>query len=117
MTQQNENTPVPILATLQSLGIPAAFGFFQAPQEPPYVVYTGAGQEQFRADNTIFDKTNLYRVEYYFTQKDEEAEAQIEDTLVGAGFLYEKSEDVYNEEENVWIIYYDTWRKNDERNE
>ena len=111
MTEQNENTAVPILEALQSLGLPAAFGFFQAPQDPPYLVYTGAGQDQFRADNTIFDKTNLYRVEYYFTKKNEEEEAEIEETLLGAGFLYQKSEDAFIEDENVWVIYYDTWRK------
>ena len=46
------------------------------------------------------------QIEYYFTQKNEANETAIEDALLENGFLYEKSEDVYIEDENVFVIYY-----------
>lgn len=96
---------------LEATGIPAAFGFFDEEQTPPYLVYIGDGQEQLRADNTVYSKKNSYQVEYYFTKKDEAAEDALEQTLLDGGFLYEKASDVFDESESVWVIYYYVWRK------
>ena len=68
--------------------------------------YIGDGQETFEADNTHYYRQNTYQVEYYFTTKNESNEASIEDALLEAGYLYEKSEDVYIEDQNVFVIYY-----------
>lgn len=94
---------------LSMIGIPCSYAFHidqNTPVEPPYIVYIGDGQNTFEADNTIYHSRNRYQVEFYFTQKDEELEADIEQALLDAGFIYEKSEDVYIEEENVFVIYY-----------
>ena len=92
------------------LHIPVAYSHFKdkktAPKNPPYLVYIGEGQETFKADNTFYHKRNTYQLEYYFTEKDEATEAAIEELLLGNGFLYEKSEDVYIEDEGVFVIYY-----------
>ena len=69
-------------------------------------MYIGNGQETFQADNTHYYKQNSYQVEYYFTTKNESNEEAIETALVDNGFLYDKSEDVYIEEEEVFVIYY-----------
>jgi len=100
-----------LFETLQTIGLPCAYSHFRkgdatAPQNPPYLVYLGAGQDTFEADNTHYYRENRYQVEYYFTEKNEELEAQIEDTLLMNGFLYDKSEDVYIESEGVFVIYY-----------
>ncbi len=92
--------------TLKETGLPCAYSHFHKKQDPPYVVYVGNGQETFSADNTYYYKENSYQVEYYFKQKDEEAEARIEDLLIENGYLYDKSEDVYIESEGVFVIYY-----------
>lgn len=96
-----------IFETLQTLSIPAAYGHFRTAQAPPFVVYTGTGQDTFSADNTYTWSNNRYQIEYYFTKKNEEIEAEIEETLLGAGYNYIKSEDVYVESEGVYVIYYD----------
>ena len=96
-----------IYATLQGTGLPCAYSHFRTPQEPPYIVYIGNGQDTFDADNTHYHRQNRYQLEYYFTQKNEQTEAGIEDWLLSNGFLYEKSEDVYIENEDVFVIYYD----------
>ena len=95
-----------IYQTLQTTGLPCAYSHFRTKQSPPYIVYIGSGQEVFEADNTHYYKENTYQVEYYFTTKDESNEASIEDALLEAGYLYEKSEDVYIEDQGVFVIYY-----------
>ena len=95
-----------IYQTLQGTGLPCVYSHFKTKQDPPYIVYIGNGQNYLDADNTHYWRHNLYQVEYYFTTKNEQNEASIEDALLGAGFNYEKSEDVYIEEQGVFVIYY-----------
>ena len=95
-----------IFQVLQSTGLPCAYSHFKKEQSPPYIVYIGNGQDVFEADNTHYWRQNTYQVEYYFTTKNEQNEASIEDALLEAGYLYDKSEDIYIEEEEVFVIYY-----------
>ena len=95
-----------IYQTLQSTGLPCAYSHFKKKKSPPYIVYIGNGQETFQADNTHYWKQNTYQVEYYFTTKNESNEEAIETALLDNGFLYDKSEDVYIEDEGVFVIYY-----------
>jgi hypothetical protein len=94
---------------LQQTGLPCAYSHFSeedSPAAPPYIVYLGGGQDVFAADDTYYHRENRYQIEYYFTKKDEEAETQLEDLLLTNGYLYDKSEDVYIEDEGVFVIYY-----------
>lgn len=95
-----------IYELLKSTGLPCAYSHFKTKQEPPYLVYIGGGQVFQDADNTHHWRENTYQVEYYFTEKNEANEAVIEDTLLANGYNYEKSEDVFIEEEDVFVIYY-----------
>ena len=95
-----------IYQVLQSTGLPCAYSHFKKKQSPPYIVYIGNGQDTFQADNTHYWKQNTYQVEYYFTTKNEQNEASIESALLEAGYLYDKSEDNYIEDEGVFVIYY-----------
>ena len=95
-----------IYATLQCTGLPCAYSHFKTNQTPPYIVYIGNVQDNLDADNTHYWRNNRYQVEYYFTTKNEQNEASIEDALLGAGYLYEKSEDIYIEDQGVFVIYY-----------
>ena len=94
---------------LQTTGIPCVYSHFRdknKPVQPPYIAYIGQGQNTFDADNTHYYRENSYQIEYYFTTKNETLETAIEDKLLNNGFLYEKSEDVFIEEEGVFVIYY-----------
>ena len=95
-----------IFQTLQSTGLPCAYSHFKTAQEPPYIVYIGNGQNTMKADDTVYWRNNTYQVEYYFTTKNEANEINIEDALLNAGYVYEKSEDVYIEDQGVFVIYY-----------
>lgn len=93
------------------LNIPCVYSHFRdedctIPDGPPYVAYIGSGQDEFAADNTYYWKRNRYQIEYYFKTKDEAQEAVIENVLLSNGFLYDKSEDVFIEDESVFVIYY-----------
>ena len=76
-----------IYQTLQSTGLPCAYSHFKTNQIPPYIVYIGNGQNVMDADNTHYWRRNQYQVEYYFTTKNEQNEASIENALLGAGYL------------------------------
>ena len=89
-----------IYQVLQSTGLPCAYSHFKTPQEPPYLVYLGSGQDVLEADNTHYWKNNRYQIEYYFTDKNETNEAAIEKVLLENGLLYDKSEDVFIEDED-----------------
>ena len=95
-----------IYQTLQSTGLPCAYSHFKTSQTPPYIVYIGSGQDDLNADNTHYWRRNTYQVEYYFTEKNEQNETAIEDALLASGYVYEKSEDVFVEDEGVFVIYY-----------
>ena len=95
-----------IFSTLQGTGLPCAYSHFKTPQQPPYIVYIGSGQDVMDADNTHYWRENKYQVEYYFTTKNESNEASIESALLEAGYLYDKSEDIYIEDQGVFVIYY-----------
>lgn len=95
---------------LKLSGLPVAYGTFRKVQEPPFIVYIGAGQNHFSADNTVYDKSDLYQVEYYFAKKDEVKEKEIEAVLLENGYRYDKSMDSYIESEEMYVIYYMTWR-------
>ena len=91
------------------LDIPCAYSHFRdsdVPEAPPYLVYIGNGQDTFEADNTYYWTRNRYQIEYYFTEKNEEQEAAIEKLLLDNGYLYDKTEDVYIEDQGVFVIYY-----------
>lgn len=97
-----------IYTVLQSTQLPCDYSHFNTDQKPPYLVYIGAGQTVERADNTHYWHENTYQVEYYYKTKDETNEAAIEAALLAGGYQFEKSEDNYLEDENVFVIYYYT---------
>lgn len=98
-----------IYQILQATGLPCAYSHFKkkgSPKAPPYIVYIGAGQHTFQADDTYYEKHNGYQIEYYFTEKNEEMEETIENLLLENGYQYQKSDDTYIESEQVFVIYY-----------
>ena len=96
--------------TETGIGIPVAYSHFRdknSPESPPYVLYIGNGQDTFKADDTFYYSENRYQIEYYFTEKNEVEEARIEKCLLDNGLRYQKSEDVFIEDEGVFVIYYE----------
>lgn len=97
-----------IYEVLQSTGLPCVYSHFvkQNVPEPPFLAYLGNGQDTFLAEDTVYYKKNQYQIEYYFTRKNEATEELIEQALLDAGLIYDKSEDVYIQDEEMFVIYY-----------
>lgn len=94
-----------LLQTLED--IPVAYGYHSTPQPLPYLCIIGAGQDQFQADTTYYLRQDRWQIELYFKKKDPEVEATIENLLLNNGYRYSKTEDVYIEDQDVFVIYYD----------
>lgn len=92
---------------IQTIDLPCVYGVFRKGQTLPYFSYTGAGQDIFYADNTGYHRVNFYQLIYYFKTKDEEAEDEIEQTLLDNGYTYDKGSDLYDESEGIYYIIYD----------
>lgn len=91
---------------LDELEIPWEYSHFEERVNPPFIVYYGAGQIKQSADNTHHWSHNLYNLEYYFKKKESRKEESLEEKILAAGFQFTKSEDVYIDEEDVFVIYY-----------
>lgn len=74
--------------------------------KPPFVVYYGSGQDKRSADDTHYWSQDSYVLEYYYEDKSSTNEDAIETEILSAGFRYEKSEDTYLDDEDVFVIYY-----------
>ena len=97
-----------IMDTLQATGLPCAYSHFKEKKEPPFLVYIQNGQDQFSADDDRFWHRNTYQIEYYYKTKSPSAEAAIEEELLAGGYRFTRSEDIYLDEEDVFVIYYYT---------
>lgn len=90
-----------------TINLPCVYGAFRKNIKPPYFSYTGAGQDIFYASDTGYYRVNFYQLIYYFKTKDEASEAVIEKTLLENGFTYDKSPDLFDQDEGVYYIMYD----------
>lgn len=78
----------------------------ELPKVPPYIIFTGEGQTTFPADDTFYWRSDTWQIEYYYKLKNSENEAELEDTLLDNGLRYSKSEDVYIEDGEMFVVYY-----------
>lgn len=95
-----------IFNILKTLGLPVVYGKHTAKVKTPYLLLSGAGQFVAAADDTYYYTRNLWTVEYYFTKKDPALEARIEKLLLDNGYEYDKSEDIYLDDQDVFLLYY-----------
>ena len=91
---------------IAQMNLTSVYGAYQKNQPLPYISYTGYGQDVFWADNDGYMRNNLYQIVYYYSVKDESNEDIIEESLLSNGFSYDKSEDFYDESENLYYIVY-----------
>lgn len=91
---------------LETLGLPVVFGRHTKKINTPYLVISGNGQNVFPADNTYYWTRDQHTIELYFTDKDYSLERQIEKLLLDNGWPYEKSEDIYLNDQEVFYLYY-----------
>lgn len=96
-----------VFQMLQTLGLPVVYGRHTKKVTPPYLMLSGAGQDHFEADTTYYVSKDRWTVEYYYTAKDPTIEGKIEALLLANNYRYDKSEDLYLDDQEVFMIYYD----------
>lgn len=113
----NKTSAERIQEALNNTGLPWAYMLFRGKTytdekgierevKPPFLVYYGSGQNKRSADDTHYWSENTYNIEYYFEEKNESNEEGIEAALLAEGFQFDKSEDVYLDDEDLFAIYY-----------
>lgn len=95
-----------IIKVLRSTGLDVGYQTVKKGTQAPFLVYTGNGADTFLADGTVYHQTDHYDIEYYFEDKDPKLERKIESTLLSAGLIYGKSEDVDLEDSDLHYITY-----------
>lgn len=101
-------TRTEIAAMLEAVGIPVAYYQFPEPgQEPPFICYFFAGDHDFIADNTNYQKIDRLSVELYTDNKDFGLEKSVEDALNGAGLVWSR-EDSYIDSEKMNEVAYES---------
>ncbi|NLY09204.1 MAG: hypothetical protein GXZ11_04800 [Tissierellia bacterium] len=91
---------------LKTLNIPVGYFVNPSPGSVPFLVYYGAGSTNFKADDIVFAKNDNWNIELYVTKKDVALEERIEKLLKDNEIVWEKGQDVYVDEEKVFLIPY-----------
>lgn len=91
---------------LKKTGLPVSYMRNKKEIELPYLIYLGNGSINFKADNKIYNTDNTYIVEYYFKNKNENLERQIEALFNENNIIWEKTEDIFIPDENMIFIRY-----------
>lgn len=92
---------------LKELKMPVAYHHFIKAKSPPFIVYYRVNSKNFVADDTIYTKTNIYRIELYTKQKDVNKEIEIENLLDRSGIIYEVISESYIESEKIYQVIYE----------
>lgn len=91
---------------LEQLEIPVAYDHFNTPTTPPFVVFRRYSQNNFGADNIVYEKINNYYIELYTEYKDAELETSLEALLTNADIFFNvESEEYINDEKMYQIVY------------
>lgn len=90
-----------------NLSIPVAYGQFNNPVVPPFVVYLYSSPEVMAADNMNYYVNDTFTIEYYFNKKDREKEREIENLLNSNELIWSKTEDIWIDEEKIYVVYYE----------
>lgn len=100
------------MMTLQELksrcdtnNIKFAYGLFKEPTNPPYLVAHEIASDNFLADNKVYEKGKEIYLEYIYDDKNIQEQNIIEDIILG-DIAWNKTEETYLNNENVWQVSY-----------
>ncbi len=73
--------------------------------ELPFICYQASQTENFKADNSVYQKRQGIDIELYTQYKDEDVENALEDVLNASELLWEKYEEYIDSEKMYQITY------------
>lgn len=94
---------------LKTLNIPVAYNHFETKQNvtPPFIAYRESTPETFKADGRIYYRPYEFQIELVTEKKDVVLEKTIEELLTNNNIPYEKSDEVWDEDEKIYHNYYE----------
>lgn len=94
---------------LKTLGIPVAYSHFDVRQNvvPPFIVYRENTPETFKADGRTYYRPYEFEIELVTEKKDIALEKTIEELLNTNNIPYDKSDEVWDEDEKIYHNFYE----------
>lgn len=92
---------------LKELKIPIAYHHFGKSTSPPFITYYRANSQNFVADDSVYKKIDVFRIELYTKQKDIAKEIELENLLDRSGNIYEVISENYIESEKIYQVIYE----------
>lgn len=94
-------------AVLDQTDVPFTYNHWERKggQRLPCGAYRYVYDNQFFADGELYYWAGHYQIELFTKQKDQESESKVENALIGAGIVYEKSETYLSDLGQYQIIY------------
>lgn len=89
----------------ETQGFKYAYGLFKEATEPPHLVAKEIESDNFMADDKVYKKKTMVQLDYTYLDKDVEEQNKIEDIIL-SDIAWEKSEEVYYQDENCWQVSY-----------
>lgn len=94
---------------LKTLGIPVAYNHFDVSQNavPPFIAYRENTPDTFKADGITYYRPYEFEIELVTEKKDVALEKTIEELLNTNNIPYDKSDEVWDENEKIYHNFYE----------
>lgn len=94
---------------LKTLDIPVAYDHFDSDKNIslPFMVYREQIPDTFRADDITYHQFFNYEIEIATEKKDIQLERNIEGLLTNNKIPYDKSDEIWDNEEKIYHIFYE----------
>lgn len=94
---------------LDEIGLPYTYHHWDTESVPelPWIVFDYPAQNDFLADDSIYQKITALQIDLYTDRKDLQTEAMVEQVLEQNGIVYTK-EETYIASEKMYEITYET---------
>ena len=96
---------------IAGVGLPNAYDHFkkeESPGGPPFICFLYTDDNDFKADDTNYQRITGLTVELYTDEPDFTKEAAVEAALTGAGLVYARSGPEYIQSERMYQTTYET---------
>ena len=94
---------------LKTLNIPVTYDHFDSNKQviPPFVAYREIAPDTFKADGVTYYRPYDFEIELVTEIKNPTLEETIENLLTNNNIPYDKEDDVWDEDEKIYHIFYE----------
>ena len=94
---------------LKTLKIPVTYDHFNDDKDvyPPFLAYREQELDTFKADGITYAKFNNFELELVTEKKDVELEETIETLLTENNISYDKTNEIWDNDEKIYHIFYE----------